>query len=267
MNCVGELLILKWWEKREDVTLITKEIKLIALDMDGTLVNHEGEVSQANAAAVKKAKEKGIHVVLSTGRSLSRCRDIAESLGRSSYIVTINGGEIYDHEFNLVDQNILEHKHVERLWELKNEHGLYFWSSTVQGLYNTQNPFDKEILDYEWLKFGYDIEDDEVRQVILDELNANKDLEVTNSSPTNIEINPVGVNKAAALLKVCDWLDIEMKQVMAVGDSMNDMAMIREAGLGVAMGNAQDAVKKEAAFVTTSNQEDGVAFAIEKIIG
>ena len=246
---------------------MTTEIKLIALDLDGTLVNEEGEVSQANAAAVKKAKESGIHVVLSTGRSLSRCRDIAESLGRSSYIVTINGGEIYDHEFNLVDQNKLEQKHVERLWELKDEHGLYFWSSTVQGLYNTQNPFDKKILDYDWLKFGFDIEDDDVRQVILDELNANEDLEVTNSSPTNIEINPIGVNKAAALLKVCDWLDIEMDQVMAVGDSMNDMAMIKEAGLGVAMGNAQDALKKEASFVTASNQEDGVAFAIEKIIG
>ncbi|REJ09985.1 Cof-type HAD-IIB family hydrolase [Halobacillus trueperi] len=245
---------------------MTKDIKLIALDLDGTTVNHEGEVSEANTAAIKKAKEKGIHVVLSTGRSLSRCRNIAEDLGRSSYIVTINGGEIYDHDFNLVEQNRLEHKHVERLWELKEEHGLYFWSSTVQGLYNTQNPFDQEIVDYDWLKFGFDIEDDEVRQVILDEVNANQDLEVTNSSPTNIEINPVGVNKAAALLKVCQWLDLEMDQVMAVGDSMNDIAMIREAGFGVAMGNAQEPVKKEADFVTASNKEDGVAFAIEKVI-
>ncbi|RDY70986.1 Cof-type HAD-IIB family hydrolase [Halobacillus sp. SY10] len=245
---------------------MTKDIKLIALDLDGTTVNHEGEVSEANAAAIKKAKEKGIHVVLSTGRSLSRCRNIAEDLGRSSYIVTINGGEIYDHDFNLVEQNRLEHKHVERLWELKKEHGLYFWSSTVQGLYNSQSPFDQEIVDYDWLKFGFDIQDDEVRQVILDEVNANQDLEVTNSSPTNIEINPVGVNKAAALLKVCQWLDLEMDQVMAVGDSMNDIAMIREAGFGVAMGNAQEPVKKEADFVTASNKEDGVAFAIEKVI-
>ncbi|CDQ18600.1 hypothetical protein SAMN05192559_101788 [Halobacillus karajensis] len=245
---------------------MTKDIKLIALDLDGTLVNHDGEVSEANSAAVRKAKEKGIHVVLSTGRSLSRCRNIAESLGRSSYIVTINGGEIYDHEFNLVEQNKLAHNHIERLWELKEEHGLYFWSSTVQGLYNTQNPFEKEIADYDWLKFGFDIEDDEVRQVILDELNESAELEVTNSSPTNIEINPSGVNKAAALLKVCQWLDLEMNQVMAVGDSMNDIAMIHEAGLGVAMGNAQEPVKKEADFVTASNEEDGVAFAIERII-
>ncbi|MBN8236263.1 HAD family phosphatase [Halobacillus kuroshimensis] len=245
---------------------MAEDIKLIALDLDGTLVNHAGEVSEANAAAVKEAKEKGIHVVLSTGRSLSRCRNISEALGRSSYIVTINGGEIYNHDYELVDQTKLDHSHVNRLWELKKEHGLYFWSSTVQGLYNTQNPFDNEIEDYDWLKFGFDIEDDEVRQVILDELQANDALEVTNSSPTNIEVNPVGVNKAAALLKVCQWLDLDMKNVMAVGDSMNDIAMIREAGLGVAMGNAQQIVKDEASFVTTSNSEDGVAAAIKKVI-
>ncbi|RWZ58749.1 HAD family phosphatase [Halobacillus fulvus] len=243
-----------------------KDIKLIALDLDGTLVNPDGIVSKENEEAVKEAKSRGIHVVLSTGRSLSRCRDIAESLGRSSYIVTINGGEIYNHEFDLVDQTTLEHRHIQRLWELKREHGLYYWSSTVQGLYNSVNPFDKEIEEYEWLKFGFDIEDDEVREVILQELNDNEHLEVTNSSPTNIEINPAGVNKAAALRKVTKWLELEMDHVMAVGDSLNDLAMIREAGLGVAMGNAQEDVKKEAAFVTNTNEEHGVAKAIEKIL-
>ncbi|MFP3490969.1 HAD-IIB family hydrolase, partial [Staphylococcus sp. SIMBA_130] len=74
-----------------------------ALDMDGTLVNHDGEVSEENEAAVQRAKEKGLHVVLSTGRSLPFCRDIAEQLGHSAYLVTVNGGQIYDKELNLVD--------------------------------------------------------------------------------------------------------------------------------------------------------------------
>lgn len=243
-----------------------KDIKLIALDLDGTLVSHEGEVSKANEQAVKKAKEAGIHVVLSTGRSLSRCRDIAESLGSSSYIVTINGGEIYDHDFNLVEQNLLDFKHVQRMWELKKEHGLYFWSSTVQGLFNEQEPFENEVEGYDWLKFGFDIQDDAVREVILQELNANENLEITNSSPTNIEVNPVGVNKAAALRKVSSWLELSMDEIMAVGDSMNDLAMIREAGFGVAMGNAQDVVKQEANYVTGSNKEDGVAQVINKVL-
>ncbi|WP_240339680.1 Cof-type HAD-IIB family hydrolase [Halobacillus ihumii] len=243
-----------------------KDIKLIALDMDGTLLNEDLQVSKRNHDAIQKAKNKGIHVVLSTGRSLATCQEIAESLGRSSYMVTINGGEIYDKDFKLVEQNLLDPKHVERLWELRNGHGIHFWTSTVQGQFSSQQPFDKEVVDYDWLKFGFDIEDDEVRQVILDELRNNEGLEITNSSPTNIEINPVGVNKAAALLKVCNKLDMKMSQVMSIGDSMNDLAMIREAGFGVAMGNAQEIVKEEADWVTKTNENDGVAHAIERIL-
>lgn len=243
-----------------------KNIKLIALDLDGTLVNSKETVSERNIDAIVKAKELGLQVVLSTGRSLSRCRHIAEALGESSYIVTINGGEIYNGQFELVEQNMLKKEHVRHLWNLREEHGLYFWSSTVQGLFNTQNPFEGEVEGYDWLKFGYDIEDDHVRQIILDELNKFDSFEITNSSPTNIEINPAGVNKAAALNKVCDWLDLKMDEVMAVGDSMNDIAMIHEAGFGVAMGNAQDKVKEEADWVTLTNDEHGVAHAIEKVL-
>ncbi|MBM7553642.1 Cof-type HAD-IIB family hydrolase [Thalassobacillus pellis] len=243
-----------------------KDIKLIALDMDGTLINEDGEVSTENEEAIKRAKANGIHVVLSTGRSLATCQDISESLGRSSYIVTINGGEIYDKEYNLVERNPLDADLVKRLWELKKTHDTHFWSSTAQGMFSSLEPFESDIEAYEWLKFGFDIEDDEVRKVILDELRENKALEVTNSSPTNIEINPAGVNKAAAIRKVCDWLDLSMDNVMAVGDSMNDLAMIREAGFGVAMGNAQEIVKKEADWVTLSNTDHGVSHAIRHVI-
>ncbi|KSU64301.1 phosphoglycolate phosphatase, TA0175-type [[Bacillus] enclensis] len=241
-------------------------IKLIALDMDGTLVNHEGEVSPENEKAIQRAKEKGIHVVLSTGRSLRNCRDISDQLGRSSYLITVNGGEIYDHEYNLVDSTHLDTKLVKALWALKEKHDVYFWSSTTQGIFNTQNPFDQEIDAYNWLKFGFDIQDDEVRKVVMDELLKNEALEITNSSPTNIEINPAGVNKAAALVKVCERLDLSMEEVMAVGDSMNDIAMIRESGFGVAMGNAQEAVKEAADWVTGINTDHGVAQAIDKVL-
>ncbi|WP_435992341.1 Cof-type HAD-IIB family hydrolase [Rossellomorea sp. LjRoot5] len=242
------------------------DIKLIALDMDGTLVNHEGEVSPENEQAIHRAKEKGIHVVLSTGRSLFTCRDISDELGRSSYLVTVNGGEIYDHEYNLVDRIPLDIDLVKQLWALKEEHDVYFWSSTSQGLYNSKKPFDRDIESYNWLKFGFDIPDDDVRKVMMDELVKNEALEITNSSLTNIEINPAGVNKAAALVKVCKWLDLSMDQVMAVGDSMNDIAMIREAGFGVAMGNAQEAVKEAADWVTGINTDHGVAQAIDKVL-
>lgn len=245
------------------------DIKLIALDMDGTLVNDEGMVSPENEKAIDLAKEKGIHVVLSTGRSLRTCRDISDQLGRSSYLVTVNGGDIYDKEYNLVHGTPLDTELVKELWKLKETHdkdSVYFWSSTSQGLFNSHNPFDGKIEDYNWLKFGFDIKDDEVRKVVLDELMNNEALEVSNSSPTNIEINPAGVNKAAALVKVCEWLGLSMDQVMACGDSLNDIAMIREAGIGVAMGNAQEVVKEAADWVTGRNTDHGVAQAIHKLL-
>lgn len=120
----------------------------------------------------------------------------------------------------------------------------------------------ENITDHEWLKFGFDIEDDDIRNEVLEELRKNKELEITNSSPTNIEVNALGINKAAALAKVSEKLGFTMENVMAMGDSLNDIAMIKEAGLGVAMGNAQDTVKETADWITDTNIEDGVAKAI-----
>lgn len=241
-------------------------IKLIALDMDGTLLRDDHDISEENRKAVQRAKDEGIHVVVSTGRPIARSKHIIESLGESEYAVTVNGGEIYDRHYNLVERQVLEMTEVKRLWELQQEHSIRLWTSTVQGAFDSDYTFEKPIDEYDWLKIGFEVPDESIREVILKEVTANPALEVTNSSPVNIEINPAGVSKAAALHKVSDWLGFSINEVMAVGDSLNDMAMIKEAGIGVAMGNAQDEVKKEADLVTKSNMEDGVAEVIHRII-
>ncbi len=245
---------------------MNKDIKLIALDMDGTLLNNEHEISPENQAAIKKAKDQDIHVVISTGRSLSTCQEIIEPLGESAYLVTINGGEIYDQDFNLIERNLFDPKDVRKLWDLTQKHQAFFWSSTVQGRFNTEEPFEKEVEDYGWIKYGFNFEDEELRETVLEELKVHNSFEVTNSSPLNLEINPAGINKATALRKVSKWLDLTMDNVMAIGDSLNDIAMIHEAGFGVAMGNAQDVVKDEANWVTGTNLEHGVAQAIEHVL-
>lgn len=101
-----------------------------------------------------------------------------------------------------------------------------------------------------------------MRNEVLKELKEYKELEITNSSPINIEVNALGINKAAALAKVSEKLGFTMENVMAMGDSLNDIAMIEKAGVGVAMGNAQDIVKETADWVTDLNTENGVAKAI-----
>ncbi|CAM2140345.1 Cof-type HAD-IIB family hydrolase [Bacillus halotolerans] len=241
--------------QREDVN-----IKLIAIDMDGTLLNDEQLISDENRNAIREAEDKGVYVVISTGRTLMTCRELAESLKLSSFLITANGSEIWDSNFNLVERKLLHTDHIKMMWDLRNKHNTNFWASTVNKVWRGE--FPENITDHEWLKFGFDIEDDDIRNQVLAELRKNKELEITNSSPTNIEVNALGINKAAALAKVSEKLGFTMENVMAMGDSLNDIAMIKEAGLGVAMGNAQDVVKETADWITDTNIEDGVAKAI-----
>jgi len=238
------------------------EIKLIALDMDGTLLNDQHEISEANRLAIKEAQEKGVHVVLSTGRSLRKCEYHADSLALTSYLVTVNGSEIWDDNRELVERNLVKSESIQWMVELTEKHKVRFWAVSTNRNWFDEMP--ENIHADEWLKFGFNIKDELTRDIVQKELQERGEFELSNSTPTNIEVNPAGINKARGLTLVCERLGIEMKNVMAVGDSLNDLAMILEAGLGIAMGNAQEVVKKAAAWVTSTNNEDGVALAIHK---
>nr|WP_263327544.1 Cof-type HAD-IIB family hydrolase [Neobacillus sp. Marseille-Q6967] len=242
---------------KEDV-----KIKLIALDMDGTLLNDQHEVSEANRQAIKEAQEKGVYVVLSTGRSLRTCKEHAESLELTSFLVTVNGSEIWDSSGELVERNFVKPENIHWMWELTKHHNTKFWAISTENNYFNEMPED--IHGIQWLKFGFNVDDDAVREAIMKQLQEKGEFELTNSTPTNIEVNPIGINKAKGLKLVCERLGIGMNNVMSVGDSLNDLAMIQEAGLGIAMGNAQEQVKKAADWVTATNNEDGVAIAIRK---
>jgi 5-amino-6-(5-phospho-D-ribitylamino)uracil phosphatase len=238
------------------------EIKLIALDMDGTLLDNEHNVSEENRMAIKEAEKKGVHVVLSTGRSLKTARDYVLSLELSSYLVTVNGSEIWGPDGELVHRSPVATEHIQWMHELSSLHNARFWAISTENNWNNEMPDD--LLSQEWLKFGFHIEEDDVREKVLKELKAKGLFELSNSSLVNIEVNALGINKAKGLEKVCGLLGISMESVMAVGDSLNDIAMITDAGLGIAMGNAQEAVKHAANDITGTNNENGVAQAIRK---
>lgn len=238
------------------------EIKLIALDMDGTLLNNKGQISMANRVAIKEAQEKGLYVVLSTGRSIHTSRKHADSLELTSYLVTANGSELWDEKRELVERNLVKSELIQWMWELSQKHKTQFWAISTERNWNDEMPEDLHAL--EWLKFGFHIDDDATRELIYKELEAKGEFELSNSTLTNIEVNPKGISKAKGLELVCHKLGIKMKNVMSMGDSLNDLAMIKSSGLGVAMGNAQEAVKEAAEWVTATNEEDGVAQAIRK---
>ncbi|MQR85283.1 HAD-IIB family hydrolase [Bacillus megaterium] len=237
-----------------------KEFKLIALDMDGTLLNNQQEISTENREAIAKAQEQGVHVVLSTGRSLLTCREYAQSLQLSSYLITVNGSEIWDESGELVERKLIDASSIEKMWNLTQEHKLNFWAVTTDKVWRDE--FPEDIASQEWLKFGYDIPDDALREEVLKQIAGISDFEISNSSLTNLEINALGINKAKGIMTVCERLGISMDEVIAMGDSLNDMAMIEAAGCGIAMGNAQEAVKEAADWVTDTNVNNGVAKAI-----
>lgn len=239
-------------------------IKLIALDMDGTLLNSELEISDINREKIAQALEKDVQVVLSTGRWLGSCHPYAESLNLSSYLVTCNGGEIWTVDKELRERHLLHPDRMELIWGLAENLEINAWMVSTDNVWYGTRPDDFYIHD--WLKFGCDSHDIEKLDTIVKELSHYDDLELTNSMPTNIEINPKGVNKASALQTVCGELGITMDNVMAAGDSLNDIKMIQEAGIGVSMGNAQEAVKNVADYVTDTNNQHGVGKAIEKFV-
>ncbi|EFM08723.1 Cof-like hydrolase [Paenibacillus curdlanolyticus YK9] len=244
--------------------------KLVALDMDGTVLNETQEISETNQRWIRKAMDAGVIVCFSTGRGFRSALPYAEQLGLMDIpMITVNGGEIWRKPHVLHQRTLVDPGTIRRLHQLALRHPeVWYWAYSTNDVYNKEKWI--EPADYyaahHWLKFGYYTEDDVARQAILSEVSSWGTLEITNSSPWNLEMNPLGINKASALRELCKLLGIDMSQTVAAGDSLNDIAAIREAGLGVAMGNAQDEVKAAADVVTFTNEEHGVAELLRRYV-
>ncbi|MGN7360139.1 Cof-type HAD-IIB family hydrolase [Paenibacillus sp. SAF-054] len=242
------------------------EYKLLALDMDGTLLTSSQTISPRTSEYIQKAKDKGVHVCLSTGRSFESALPYGEELGLLTPMITVNGSEVWRAPHDLYERSLMDPKLISAMNEIALAEDCWFWAYSIERVYNKDHWIEGAIENKEWLKFGFHTEDNEARHRILMQLQDMGGLEITNSSPHNLEVNPLGINKAAGIQKVCGLLGLDMSEVIAVGDSMNDLAAIQAAGLGVAMGNAQEVVRESADFVTASNDEDGIAEVIEKFI-
>lgn len=241
------------------------DIRLIALDMDGTLLDHEQRIPEENAEWIRRAVQEGIVVVLATGRAIFTVEPYVEQLQLASPIVLSNGSEVRKSLCEVWTRHLLSGEQVRWLREIALRMDVWYWSAAVSGSYNRDN-WQRTGENEQWLKFGYYTENREKLERILAELEAAGQFEITNSDPHNLEINPKGVSKASGLREVCSRLGLTMDQVAAAGDSLNDLAMIREAGFGVAMGNAQDPVKRAADWITDTNVNNGVAKLIRKIL-
>jgi HAD superfamily hydrolase (TIGR01484 family) len=239
--------------------------RLLALDMDGTLLTEDKRITPETKRWIHYAQQAGITVIFSTGRGIQTAGPFWDELELDSPMVLLNGAEIWAGPGRLHERNFISRDDIRKLHSLAVQAGAHFWGYCVESLTSSKGWTD-EMFERDWMKFGIRHNDPDVADKLRNEIASWGNLEVTRSSDINMEIAVKGVSKASGVRKVCKLLGITMDQVMAVGDQHNDLELLCAAGLGIAMGNADEAVKKAADGVTDTNERDGVAKAIQKYL-
>ena len=262
-------------------------IKLIALDMDNTLLNRKKLVSPKNTVAIQKAKNKGIYVTIATGRMPASASYFAKQLQMNCPVISCNGGVVKD---LVTNKSIYEaHFSKETIQKLittcyeNNWYARWYIDDTIYVRYVDMNMFPayKTTKGLNIVAVGDDFVDylDKVTQLVICDFNGNigKIQDKVASIFTNtiglqqhteytMDITPPNITKAVGLAKLAEYLNIQPDEIMACGDGDNDLAMIKYAGLGVAMENAIDEVKSVAQFITKDCDDDGIAYVINKFI-
>lgn len=244
---------------------LENEIKLIAIDMDGTLLNNNYEISLYTKEVIKRAQEKGIHIVLSTGRPLALCYEYHKELDLKTDIVTANGAQIWTHDKKKLAEYTFDSQIAEDLWTYGDIKRHYMWMVAKDKMFrDSSRPISFH--EYEWIKLGFGKLREKEKLIVLEKLDNYPDLEITSSSICNIEVNPKNVNKANGLKIVSDRLGITFDNMIAIGDSLNDKSMLEAANIGIAMNNAIPEIKEIADVITDTNENDGVAKVIKHVI-
>ena len=266
-------------------------IKLIAIDIDGTLINSKHEITPYTKDVINHVREKEIKVVLCTGRPFLGAQRYVKELGldlQEEYLVTYNGALVQNtftreviHHFGLTGHDykrmakladgIGTHFHAldfgamytsNRDMSRYTGHDSYF--TTMPILYRTVEEIEEE---QEFTKIMF-IDEPDILDAAIAKIPPEYYDEYTifKSEPFYLEILNRNASKGRAVQRLAKSLNIAQQEVMAIGDHPNDLDMVHYAGIGVAMGNAVDEVKNIAEYITSTNNEDGVARAIEKFI-
>ncbi len=264
--------------------------KLLVLDLDGTLTNAKKEITENTRQTLIEAQEQGIKIVLASGRPTYGIAPLANQLELQKYegyILAYNGGEIIDWKTGeLMYKNLLDPKVLPYLYECACKN--HFAIVTYDGEYVlTEYPDDEYVLKEALLnvmkikKVDNFLEavkhpiakclivgeperlavlEKEMYEVLKDRMG------VFRSEPYFLELVPKGIDKAQSLSVLLSKIGMTREEMIAVGDGFNDLSMIKYAGLGVAMANAQPVVRENADFITLSNEEDGVAHVVRKFM-
>ncbi|MBQ9726873.1 MAG: Cof-type HAD-IIB family hydrolase [Kiritimatiellae bacterium] len=271
-------------------------IRLAALDLDGTLLDSEKRLSARNRAALAAAAARGVEIVPSTGRFFDGMPDAVRALPFVRYAITVNGAQVWDRAAgrSLVRAEIPLATAVAVMETLDAFDCIYDcyqdgWGWMTAAMRDRAADYAPDAhylamirdlrspvpeLKAHLAAKGADVQkvmcfarDASLRPAIRAALAARfPELALTASTPNNVEINHALANKGEALRRLCGALGFGPENAMAFGDGLTDLPMVRAAGLGVAMANAAPEVRAAAGFVAPSNDEDGVAAALERFV-
>ena len=283
------------------------DVRIIALDLDGTLLDSQKRLSEVNRDALARAAAKGVLVVPTTGRFFGMMPPSVRDLPFVRYAITINGAQVYDRATGAaIVREEIPLTTALAVMELLDGYDVVYdcyrsnWGWMTQALqdkaadYATNEHYLRMVREFRKpvpeLKahLRATASEGDVQKIMLFARNAPADgaeapaevladirravavrfpeIKVTSSTANNLELNIASAHKGNALKRFAEHLGLTLANCMAFGDGMNDFTMVEAAGLGVAMANAEDEVKRVAKDVTLSNDEDGVAKGIDKWI-
>ena len=265
-------------------------IKIVTIDLDGTLFDDKKQISDKNKLAIKKAKELGVRVVIATGRPIAGVMPVLEELNLlddTDYCIIYNGAKIFNCKTKeLVFSSSITGSDVYNLYnealKLKvhyhafdiNENLLTMDHNPYTDVEASLNHITDKIYDFSltnesdlYLKSMMVDSKENIDRCIKDVNKVFKEkYSMVRSSDIFLEFLNKNTNKGNALIALAKYLNVDIKDTMAIGDQDNDISMIKAAGIGVCMQNGAEEVKDIADFITKDNESSGVAYAFEKFI-
>lgn len=268
-------------------------IKMIALDLDNTLLMEDLTIPQETIAVLQEAADHGVHVVISSGRMRAAAKRYADMIGSADAIVCCNGAEIYSGSGEMLHDAGIPVETVKELVLLCEEKGIYVqlywgdeiviakWNEKTDGYPDAHHQKVIEVGSWSDAVDGrlesivmqsspkaLLIAEPETVASVIEEISAamGDKLKLIPSSNSYVEVLAPGVSKGEGLRLLSERLGITSSEVMACGDNMNDLAMVTWAGVGVAVANAVPALKEAADYVANAKRSEGVAEAVRKFV-
>lgn len=264
--------------------------KLIAVDIDDTLLNRDKKISPKNLSALLEAQKEGVKVVVASGRLPYGVKPYAEKLGVLEYggfYMGFNGGEILNSKSEVIHTTYLNSRYIAPVYDVLRTANVTTMIHKDNVIYadrkvNKYTDIEPNVIglplnlvddiavfaDWDLHKLLVAGEPEELKELEKKLLKIfGKELDIYLSAPWFLEVMPKGISKGIGLKKICDYSGIDINSAIACGDSFNDISMVQQAGLGVAVANAEDDLKAVADYVTQNDcDNNAIAEVVEKFI-